>query len=219
MDFDLVIFDCDGVLVDSEVLSCRCLVETLRGYGIDATLDDVFRHFLGRSTATILAHYHAAGQPLPEEFPHALRQRIRRAFAAELRPIEDVENVLRHLPVRYCVASSSDLDRVQFSLDLTGLAPLFEGRIFTAQMVANGKPAPDLFLLAAERMGAAPARALVIEDSISGVQAAKAAGMTSWGFIGGSHYASRDGRGALLQAGADKVFRRMAEFGQDQTVA
>lgn len=217
MSFDLVIFDCDGVLVDSEVISCRCLIETLADHGIETTLDEVFATFLGRSTRSIVAHYRAAGFRLPDDFPIELRARIRQAFAAELRPIENIETVLRRLAARYCVASSSDLDRVEFSLALTGLAGLFSGRIFTAQMVANGKPAPDLFLYAAARMEVEPARALVIEDSTAGVHAAKAAGMTVWGFVGGSHYAAQDGRELLMTAGADRVFEHMTDFASGQT--
>lgn len=218
MSFDLVIFDCDGVLIDSELISCRCLIETLRGYGIEATLEEVFAAFLGRSTRSIAEHYRAAGLNIPDDFPAELRTRVRQAFAAELRPIENIETVLRRLAAVYCVASSSDLDRVEFSLALTGLSDLFSGRIFTAQMVANGKPAPDLFLYAAARMNAAPARTLVIEDSVSGVQAAKAAGMTVWGFTGGSHYASRDGQALLTEAGADRIFERMADFTSQRVI-
>jgi HAD superfamily hydrolase (TIGR01509 family) len=214
MHFDLVIFDCDGVLVDSELISCRCLVETLRGYGIEATLEEVFASFLGRSTPAIVAHYRRAGHAVPEAFPAELRARVRQAFAAELRPIENIETVLRRLGGACCVASSSDLDRVEFSLALTGLSELFAGRIFTAQMVEHGKPAPDLFLYAADKMKVAPERALVIEDSVSGVQAAKAAGMTVWGFVGGSHYSARDGKALLMAAGADRVFERMTDFRQ-----
>lgn len=212
MGFDLVIFDCDGVLVDSEVISCRCLVEALGESGITATLDEVFSTFLGRSTPTVLQHYRDRGHAIGDGFVAALRTRIRRAFAAELRPIESIEDVLRGLASAYCVASSSDLDRVEFSLTLTGLAELFAGRLYTAQMVARGKPAPDLFLYAADRMGVAPHRCLVIEDSVNGVLAAKAAGMAVWGFVGGSHYASRDGRAMLLEAGADRVFDSMDAF-------
>jgi beta-phosphoglucomutase-like phosphatase (HAD superfamily) len=113
------------------------------------------------------------------------------------------------------VASSSDLDRVALSLKVTGLAPYFDDRIYTAQMVAHGKPAPDLFLYAADKMGAQPVRTLVIEDSVSGVQAAKAAGMMVWGFVGGGHYRERDGRAILSAAGADRVFARMSDFGKD----
>jgi HAD superfamily hydrolase (TIGR01509 family) len=123
-----------------------------------------------------------------------------------------VAAAVKRLPVRYCLASSSERERVLFSLEVTGLADLFGDRLFTSQMVTRGKPAPDLFLLAATRMGAAPARTLVIEDSVSGVTAGKAAGMTVWGFVGGSHYAHRDGRRQLEEAGADRVFDRMADL-------
>jgi HAD superfamily hydrolase (TIGR01509 family) len=123
-----------------------------------------------------------------------------------------VSSVLEGLQIPHCVASSSDFDRVSFSLSLTGLAPHFERRLYTSQMVERGKPAPDLFLYAADKMQADPRRTLVIEDSVSGVMAAKAACMTVWGFIGGSHYQSRDGKAILHEAGADRVFGRMAEF-------
>jgi beta-phosphoglucomutase-like phosphatase (HAD superfamily) len=116
------------------------------------------------------------------------------------------------LQIPHCVASSSDLDRVSFSLSLTGLSSHFGGRLYSAQMVERGKPAPDLFLYAAERMQANPCHTLVIEDSVSGVTAAKAAGMTAWGFVGGSHYQWRDGKAILRGAGADRVFERMADF-------
>src|SRR6266478_3266017 len=169
---DLIIFDCDGVLVDSEVLSCRALSETLAVYGIDLSVDQALDLFLGRS----------------------------------------VTAVLDGLRIPHCVASSSDIDRVSFSLSLTGLSPHFDTRLYTSQMVARGKPAPDLFLYAAESMQVDPRRALVIEDSDSGVRAGKAAGMTVWGFVGGSHYQSRNGKAILGEAGADRVFGRMADF-------
>src|SRR4029077_3612097 len=114
------------------------------------------------------------------------------------------------------VASSSDLDRIALSLGITGLSGYFTGRLYSAQMVKHGKPAPDLFLHAALAMGIEPGRTLVIEDSVSGVSAAKAAGMTVWGFVGGSHYVSRDGRAMLKDAGADRVFDRMADFWKDE---
>jgi HAD superfamily hydrolase (TIGR01509 family) len=126
-----------------------------------------------------------------------------------------VSAVLSELKVPRCVASSSDVDRVSLSLDVTGLTPYFEGRLYTAQMVNHGKPAPDLFLYAADKMGSQPARTLVIEDSVSGVQAAKAAGMTVWGFVGGSHYRGRDGQAILSGAGANRVFAQMSDFWKD----
>ena len=214
---DLIIFDCDGVLVDSEVLSCRCLSEVLAGYGITLSLDEALNLFLGRSLTVVFDHYRALGRSIPKQFSDDLRIGVRAAFLAALCPIDGVRSVLKKLQVPYCVASSSDLDRVSFSLSLTGLAPHFGTRLYTAQMVERGKPAPDLFLYAAERMRANPHRTLVVEDSISGVTAAKAAGMTVWGFVGGSHYQSRDGKGILRGAGADRVFERMADFWADES--
>jgi HAD superfamily hydrolase (TIGR01509 family) len=211
-ELDLVIFDCDGVLVDSEVLSCRCLCKVLATCGIKLGLTDALELFLGRSTAAVLQHYSAMGRSLPDNFLPDLKARVRRTFESSLQPIPGVASLLPGLHVPYCVASSSDLDRVSFSLALTGLALHFGDRIYTSQMVARGKPAPDLFLYAAANMHAEPARTLVVEDSISGVTAAKAAGMKVWGFAGGSHYESRDGRAILYGAGADRVFDRMADF-------
>jgi HAD superfamily hydrolase (TIGR01509 family) len=209
---DLIIFDCDGVLVDSEVLSCRCLSKVLAGYGIELGLDQALDLFLGRSVTAVVEHYEALGRSVPEQFSTELRAGVHAAFLAALCPIEGVNTVLEGLQIPHCVASSSDVDRVSFSLSLTGLAPHFDSRLYTSQMVKRGKPAPDLFLYAAERMQADPGRTLVIEDSISGVTAAKAAGMTVWGFVGGSHYQSRDGKAILYKAGADRVFGRMADF-------
>ena len=209
---DLIIFDCDGVLVDSEVLSCRCLSGTLAAYGIDLDVDQALDLFLGRSLGAVFEHYEALGRSIPERFASELKTAIRAAFRSSLGPIEGVGSVLKDLRIPHCVASSSDIDRVSFSLLLTGLASHFETRLYTSQMVKRGKPAPDLFLYAAERMQADPHRTVVIEDSVSGVRAGKAAGMTVWGFVGGSHYQSRDGKAMLLGAGADRVFTRMADF-------
>jgi HAD superfamily hydrolase (TIGR01509 family) len=212
---DLVIFDCDGVLVDSEVLSCQCLSEALGERGIALSEDEAVELFLGRSTAALLSHYKDDRRFVPETFLPDLKSRVLRRFGEQLRPIPGIEAVVSCLESPFCVASSSDLDRVSLSLALTGLAPLFGDGLYTAQMVARGKPAPDLFLYAAEQMRAEPRRTLVIEDSVSGVTAAKAAGMTVWGFVGGSHYRSRDGRAMLYDAGADRVFDQMTDFWRD----
>jgi HAD superfamily hydrolase (TIGR01509 family) len=208
----LIIFDCDGVLVDSEVLSCRCLCEALAGCGIDVGLEETLDLFLGRSLDAVLEHYQGLGRSIPRQFPAELMVKVQETFRSALCPIDGIGSVLEGLKIPHCVASSSPLDRVSLSLSLTGLAGHFGDRLYTAQMVDRGKPAPDLFLYAARRMQADPSRTLVIEDSVSGVRAAKAAGMTVWGFVGGSHYRSRDGRASLRDAGADRVFARMADF-------
>lgn len=211
-DLDLIIFDCDGVLVDSELLSCRCLSEVLAEFGLQLTVDQALALFLGRSTKAIEQHYRDLGRALSDDFLPRLKARVLETFAGALQPIPGVGAVLSELEMPRCVASSSDLDRVSLSLDVTGLAPHFGDRLYTAQMVRHGKPAPDLFLHAAQKMQADPARTLVIEDSVSGVQAAKAASMMVWGFVGGDHYRGRDGRAILSAAGADRVFARMSEF-------
>jgi HAD superfamily hydrolase (TIGR01509 family) len=209
---DLVIFDCDGVLVDSEVLSCQCLSEVLGERGIELSEDEAVELFLGRSTTALLSYYRDDRRFVGDEFLAAFKSRVLQRFSQALQPIAGIGAVVSSLQSPSCVASSSDLERVSLSLHLTGLAPLFGDRLYTAQMVEQGKPAPDLFLYAAAQMQAAPQRTLVIEDSVSGVTAAKAAGMTVWGFVGGSHYRARDGRAMLYDAGADRVFDRMTDF-------
>ncbi|MBR0832507.1 HAD family hydrolase [Bradyrhizobium manausense] len=209
---DLIIFDCDGVLVDSELLSCRCLSDVLAEFGFQLSVVQALELFLGRSTKAIEQHYRDHGQVLPDDFIPRVKGRVLETFSGALQPIPGVDTVLSELKAPCCVASSSDLDRVSLSLDVTGLAQHFGDRLYTAQMVRHGKPAPDLFLHAAEKMGAKPARTLVIEDSVSGVQAARAAGMMVWGFVGGGHYRSRDGRAILSAAGADRVFAQMSDF-------
>ena len=210
--FDLVIFDCDGVLADSEVLACRCLADVLGRHGAGVTLDVVFERFLGRSVAAVADHFRAIGRVMPADFTEELWATVQSSFARSLQPMPGIEKMLRHLDMRACVASSSDRERLEFTLEVIGLSRHFAGRTFTAQMVKNGKPAPDLFLYAAASMGAVPAKTLVVEDTVSGVAAGKAAGMVVWGFTGGSHCIGRDVPALLARAGADRIFDRMADF-------
>ena len=193
MKTELVIFDCDGVLIDSEVISARMLIAELKGYGVDMDMSFVSRHFLGRSYPVVLKEVRERwGVALPERFEADYRARLLAAFEQTLRPMPGVEGVIGALGLPYCLATSSSPERLRRSLDITGLAPLFDGVCFTASEVARGKPAPDLFLYAAARMGADPARCLVIEDSLNGVRAGLAAGMEVWRFTGGSHLAGLD---------------------------
>jgi HAD superfamily hydrolase (TIGR01509 family) len=212
--FDLVVFDCDGVVIDSEALSCAVLRRHLDRHGVPVGLNDIFERYLGHSFAVVAEDYRRIlHRPIPDDFLAEMNADLFETFGHELRPIPEIESVLTGLKIPFCLTSSSGLERIRVSLRITGLAPYFGDRIFNAEMVARGKPAPDLFLLAAERMGAAASRSLVIEDSVTGVQAGKAAGMTVWGFTGGAHYAGRDGVAVLGAAGADRVFARMADLG------
>ncbi|WP_010140071.1 HAD family hydrolase [Oceanicola sp. S124] len=186
--FELVIFDFDGVLVDSEVISARMLVAELALHGITVDLAYIARHFLGRSYPVVLAQIRAEfGIDLPEGFEAAYRARLLSAFEAELRVMPGVVPVLERLRVPFCIATSSSEPRLKRSMEIAGLTDHFGARYTTASEVARGKPAPDLFLRAAEKAGVDPAACLVIEDSLPGIRAARAAGMEVWHFRGGSH--------------------------------
>jgi HAD superfamily hydrolase (TIGR01509 family) len=208
--FDLVIFDLDGVLVDSERLSCGCLQTVLANSGIKLGLEEIYARFLGRGFQAVAEHYQwVHGRPVPGDFRMRLEAIVRSAFTAELQPIPGVRELLASLRAPYCLASSSGAARIALSLQLAGLAEYFDNRIFGAELVAHGKPAPDLFLHAARAMGAAPERCLVIEDSEPGIAAACAAGMTVWGFAGGSHFTANDAGERLRASGAAEVFAKM----------
>ncbi|GGW21317.1 haloacid dehalogenase [Gemmobacter lanyuensis] len=188
--FDLVIFDCDGVLIDSEIISARMLIRELDRLGVHIDLDYVARHFLGRSYPTVMQTIRTEfGLDLPPDFEDRYRARLLAAFETELQVMPGVRAALDGLALPRCVATSSSPKRAEMSLQLVGLGDLVGPRLFTASMVARGKPAPDLFLHAAAACGVAPDRCLVIEDSLTGIRAARAAGMAVWRFTGGSHMA------------------------------
>jgi HAD superfamily hydrolase (TIGR01509 family) len=191
--FDLVIFDCDGVLIDSEIISAKMLVDELAKLGVVIDLDYVALHFLGRSYPTVMNQIRKEfGLNLPADFEEDYRQRLMAAFEADLQIMPHVKDVLACLDLPYCVATSSSPRRAQTSLHLVGLGALTGPLLFTSTMVAKGKPAPDLFLHAMAAMGVRdPSRCLVIEDSLNGIRAALAAGMKVWRFTGGSHLAMR----------------------------
>ena len=206
VNIDLVIFDCDGVLVDSEIVSFEVEASMLAEIGITFTARDLLARFLGTSSASMFATIALEkGMSLPQDFAERAAQRTLEAFDRTLRPVPGMAELLANLPGRKCVASSSDLPRICHALSLAGILHHFEPHIFSATQVKRGKPAPDLFLFAAESMGAAPARCLVIEDSVAGVTAARTAGMTVLGLTAGSH--CLDGHAEELhRAGAREVF-------------
>ena len=206
----LLIFDCDGVLVDSEPLSCQIDADVLTGLGIPYTAAEIARDFVGVSLKDMIARIAAERGPLPEDLGERINRALFARFETDLRPVEGVREALLALPHRRCVASSSVPERIALSLRVTGLDDLFDD-IFSSVQVARGKPAPDLFLHAAARMGADSADCLVIEDSVAGVRAARAAGMRVIGFPGGGHCGPGHGD-RLRDAGAGIVVARMAEL-------
>jgi len=203
----LLIFDCDGVLIDSETIACRAEAACLAECGILVSADEIIDRYLGISMATMLADLSTrlrhSVPALPPDFAEILRARVAAAFEAALQPMPGIARLLETLPHPRCVASSSAPERLRQSLSLTGLLCLFQPHIFSATQVPRGKPAPDLFLFAARRMGMAPAGCVVIEDSVPGVQAATAAGMRVIGFTGGSH--CRPGHAERLRAAGASV--------------
>ena len=182
----LVIFDCDGVLVDSEPISVRHDVELLAELGMPLSEAEVIDRFVGRSPEVMVAAIEDyLGHPLPDGWFEQAERRLREAWAAELTTVDGIREALEEIADPVCVASSSGQENLRYKLELTGLYERFAGRIFSATEVANGKPAPDLFLYAAERMGAPAAGCVVVEDSRYGVAAARAAGMDVLAYAGG----------------------------------
>jgi HAD superfamily hydrolase (TIGR01509 family) len=208
----LVIFDCDGVLVDSEYLSAQVLVETFAEIGVSIDLPFVYTHFLGHSFSSVAAKFaklHGTG--VRDSFETDYRANLLRRFNSDLKPMPGVIGVLDSLAIPYCVATGSSPLRVTRSLEVTGLASRVKDRVFTTTMVTSGKPAPDIFLHVARKMQVPASQCLVIEDSASGIEAAKAAGMMVWQFTGGCHFQhgyNHQGTEHLV----DRIFDRMDGF-------
>ena len=201
----LVLFDCDGVLIDSEAIACRVELEILGEIGHPITLEAFQRRFVGTSRRFRLdALAEDWCRPLPVDYADRVRNRLDDVFRDELRAIDGMIDLVRRWQGRCAVASSSSLRRLGLTLGLTGYAPLLVDRIFSAEQVSRGKPAPDLFLFAAASLGVAPERCLVVEDSGFGVAAARAAGMDVIGFTAGAHCGPEHGV-RLREAGARRI--------------
>ena len=212
MPIDLIIFDCDGVLVDSEVISCRAHADVLSRHGYPITSDEVFERFLGRSTRQANLEIETElGRKLPDDYHAELQDELFGNFERDLEAIRGIHDALDRITQRVCVASSGSHQRMRVSLGSTSLYERLAPNIFSASQVKNGKPAPDLFLFAVSEMKVPPERCVVIEDSVAGITGARAAGMTVFGFCGGSHC----GPGyteILRQAGADLTFDDMRQL-------
>lgn len=225
----LVILDCDGVLVDTEPLAVAVRERVLAEAGWPLTPDEIVERFLGRSHAYVVAEVATrVGERAARQAEDSFRRGCQEAFRESLTPVPGIVEALDALDVmdgvQTCVASSGGHDKMRFTLGLTGMWPRFEGRIFSAEEVSEGKPAPDLFLHAAGSMGFAPDRCVVVEDSPAGVEAAIAAGMPAIGYVGGvvpSHLASRPGVHLIddmrtLPAAVDVVLRRSMQAPRDR---
>lgn len=202
--YQLIIFDCDGVLVDSERITNQVFVEMLNALGLPLTLEDMFEQFVGRSMSQCMEKITTLlGRAPPEDFLTNYRARTTAALASQLKPVPGIEAALDAIALPWCVASSGEHAKMRTTLGVTGLLPRFAGRIFSVTEVAHPKPAPDIFLHAARQCGAAPADCVVVEDTPTGVAAGVAAGMTVLGYC-----ASTPAR-RLLDAGAHQVFDSM----------
>jgi HAD superfamily hydrolase (TIGR01509 family) len=206
---ELVIFDCDGVLVDSERLAVRVEAALISELGWPLSESDVLERFVGRSDAYMLGEIERVlGRGVPE-WTDRYGEALHRAFESELVPVPGVHEAIDRIDeagLATCVASSGTHDKMRVTLGMTGLWDRFDGRIFSATEVERGKPAPDLFLHAADRLGVTPAACAVVEDSRYGVEAARAAGMRAFGFAGGLTPAEwLDGPGTV-------VFHEMASL-------
>ena len=210
---EVVIFDCDGVLVDSELIALGVTRRMLGEAGLALSDEETRERFLGmRQDGVLKRMEQERGAPLPEDFSAALGREILATFARELKGVEGVRQAVAGLPARVCVASSSAPQRLRFALRVAGYESLFAPNIFSSAEVERGKPHPDLFLFAARAMRAAPQDCLVIEDSVAGVAAARAAGMTVFGFVGASHFSEPAQGAELTGAGAARIFDDMARL-------
>ncbi len=202
---ELIIFDCDGVLVDSEPISNRVFATMLNELGIPVTLDEMFESFVGKPMAECLElAAHRFGRDIPDGFEREFRIRSKVALEAELKAVPGIELALGAIDLPYCAASNGSIGKMRMTLGMTGLFARFQGRLFSASDVARAKPAPDVFLHAAEKSGATPSACLVIEDTPIGVRAGIAAGMRVFG------YCARIPAQRLIEAGAHRTFSDMA---------
>ncbi len=209
---DLVIFDCDGVLIDSEMLVCRIGAEVFTAHGFPIAAQEIARRFIGRSAAYMFGEVERdSGRPLPAALRDELKTRVNAALADGTEAMPGLVPLLDRLRVPACVASSSDPQRLEAALSAAGLYRRFQPHIYSAVEVPRGKPAPDLFLHAAACLGVAAEACVVVEDSLAGVAAGMAAGMSVIGFTGGSHCGPGHGE-ALSEVGAGRVVPSMEEL-------
>ncbi len=218
-DFDLIIFDCDGTLTDSEYANNQAMLDVLQDLGFPGyDLDHAYKHWLGTTVPGIILSIQAdTGRKMPDDFFSRYMARVSEMHQTALKPVDGAKDLVAFARKHYkiCVASNGERSNVIASLEQTGLMDFFTpGSVFTKMQVKNPKPYPDLFLFAAAQMGAEPDRCLVLEDSTTGVRAGVAANMTTWGFTGTSHSPEKQ-REALQAAGAHKIYTGLIHIYDD----
>ena len=204
---DLIIFDFDGVLVDSETMGCQIWSDVFARHGMTVPAQDIMEKYTGKTGTLICSLVEEEyGYHIPEGFLDEVNETTEKIMSRELKTVQGVFETLPKLPVPFCIASGSRPKRLNMCLDVTGLRRWFpEETVFSSHFVKNGKPAPDLFFYAAEKMKKTAEKCLVIEDSSSGIIGAKAAGMHVYGFVGGSHCTPARGK-QLTESGAELLF-------------
>jgi HAD superfamily hydrolase (TIGR01509 family) len=205
--FELIIFDCDGVLVDSELITNRIFISLLNELGLTISMDDMFERFVGRSMEYCVGLVEEMlGGKVPENFVDTFQLKSKYALETELKAVPGIESALDSIQIPYCVASSGSHEKMKTTLGITGLYSRFESKMFSVTEVEKGKPAPDVFLLAANRFNTSPDACAVVEDAPAGVIAGVSAGMTVFG------YSALTPSQRLLEAGAHQVFDTMSEL-------
>lgn len=214
--FDAIIWDCDGVLMDSEIISVQTSVDFFKSYGINVTVEDYINRFIGRRIDDKISVLEKeSGIPLSKlitkEALKNTKQKKLENFKKYLKSTKGIEEVLGSINLPMAVASGGSTEKLNYTLELLKLKPFFNGNIFSSDLVEHGKPSPDVFLYAADKLGVNPKRCLVIEDGISGIKGAKEAGMSVYAFTGGSHI-NEDLKNRVKELSPDVIFDDMLKL-------
>ncbi|WP_242119591.1 HAD family hydrolase [Aestuariivivens sediminicola] len=213
MKYKCIIFDCDGVLVDSEGISTRILVEMSRVLGAEIEMNFALDYFSGKSLHSILEFIEGRiNKKLPGHFEQDFRKQSFKAFKTELKPIKGIVNVLNNVTVPYCVASSGPPEKIRLNLTTTGLIEKFENRIFSSYEIGSWKPDPGIFEHAARTMGFKPSECVVIEDSVAGIKAARTGGFDVFGFAKGNNHSELERLGAQIFFEMEKLLDMLNEY-------
>ncbi|WP_456311831.1 HAD family hydrolase [Pseudomonas shirazensis] len=206
MDIKCIIFDCDGVLVDTEKIGNGILLSMSAEYGFEMELEQAYRDFNGRSLKECFLHIeNAIGKKLPENFETDYRQKSFEAFKTQVKPMEGIVAFLNQLTIPYCVASSGPVDKIRLNLEVAGLLERFENKIFSSYQINSWKPDPGIFLHAAKQMGFEVKDCIVIEDSKAGVISGISGGFKVYGFANGYNNEDLENEGAILFNSYDEL--------------